>query len=229
MGTQKNATYKVHNGTDFDEINFKTILEQVKFPDGTSLLEFFNNGGKINGDLDLVKNGITSHFGYSSFTPVCSSWSVKGGIIETPVGMNLAVHPGQWSALLPFVNNDLSLGNEYYKFKDIWIGEFLKSPNGYTKLPNGFILQWGQVTFVIDTGTNIMQTINFPISFPNVCLFSNINCNFNRTLGNLTWTDIVNIRATPTSKSELTYYGKHYGATMPQAFEFSAMWLAIGY
>ncbi|MGY5237932.1 gp53-like domain-containing protein [Clostridium tertium] len=164
MGVQKNATYKVHNGTDFDEINFKTIMEQVKFPDGTSLLDFFNNGGKINGDLDLVKNGITSHFGYSSFTPVCSSWSVKGGIIETPVGMNLAVHPGQWSALLPFVNNDLSLGNEYYKFKDIWIGEFLKSPNGYTKLPNGFILQWG----VVDAQHN--NNIYYPIIFPNVAL-----------------------------------------------------------
>lgn len=29
MATQKNATYKVDNGTDFDEIHFKTNTEQV--------------------------------------------------------------------------------------------------------------------------------------------------------------------------------------------------------
>ncbi|GAB6169704.1 hypothetical protein JCM1393_21640 [Clostridium carnis] len=58
MGVQKNATYKVHNGTDFDEINFKTILEQVKFPDGTSLLDFFNKGGTISGNLDIGNNEI---------------------------------------------------------------------------------------------------------------------------------------------------------------------------
>lgn len=34
MGVQKNATYKVHNGTDFDTINFKTIGSQVKMNSG---------------------------------------------------------------------------------------------------------------------------------------------------------------------------------------------------
>lgn len=34
MATQKNAIYKVHNGTDFDEINFKTIAEQIFMKDG---------------------------------------------------------------------------------------------------------------------------------------------------------------------------------------------------
>lgn len=37
MGVQKNATYKVHNGTDFDEINFKTIGSQVKMNSGRDL------------------------------------------------------------------------------------------------------------------------------------------------------------------------------------------------
>ena len=39
MGVQKNATYKVHNGTDFDEINFKTIGSQVKMNNGRNLEE----------------------------------------------------------------------------------------------------------------------------------------------------------------------------------------------
>lgn len=37
MGVQKNATYKVHNGIDFDEIHFKTNDTQVTCSDGRNL------------------------------------------------------------------------------------------------------------------------------------------------------------------------------------------------
>ncbi|WP_170000353.1 tail fiber protein [Campylobacter sp. RM9328] len=42
----------------------------------------------------------------------------------------------------------------------------LKSDNGYTKLPNGFIMQWG----IISTDFRIASNdIIFPIAFPNAC------------------------------------------------------------
>lgn len=37
MGTIKNAVYKVDNGVDFDEINFKTIASQVKTANGSDV------------------------------------------------------------------------------------------------------------------------------------------------------------------------------------------------
>ena len=37
MAVQKNATYKVDNGKDFDEINFKTIASQVKTKKGSDV------------------------------------------------------------------------------------------------------------------------------------------------------------------------------------------------
>jgi|GEM_PF-5860854 len=37
MGVQKKASYKVHNGVDFDEINFKTIASQVKTANGSDV------------------------------------------------------------------------------------------------------------------------------------------------------------------------------------------------
>jgi len=41
------------------------------------------------------------------------------------------------------------------------------SANGYQKLPNGLIIQWGRSA----TLTNgVAQTLNFPIYFPNICL-----------------------------------------------------------
>lgn len=87
MGVQKIANYKVHNGTDFDEINFKTIAAQVKMANGEDL-----------------ENGL--------------------------------------------INN--------------------KERPGYTKLPNGLILQWGIITDTIATSSaSVNISIRFPISFPN--------------------------------------------------------------
>ncbi|GEM_PF-3349913 len=43
MGTVKKAVYKVDNGTDFDEIHFKTDSEQVYMSDGNKLQSFIEN------------------------------------------------------------------------------------------------------------------------------------------------------------------------------------------
>lgn len=43
MGVQKNADYKVHNGVDFDTINFKTIASQVKTNDGSNVETVLSN------------------------------------------------------------------------------------------------------------------------------------------------------------------------------------------
>jgi len=43
---------------------------------------------------------------------------------------------------------------------------------GYTKLPNGLIIQWGNVDWVNTgrVGSRLDITINFPIAFPTQCL-----------------------------------------------------------
>ena len=49
--------------------------------------------------------------------------------------------------------------------------------NGYEKLPNGLIRQWGWSAIPAipsGIGSSVEQTINFPITFPNSCLSVNI-------------------------------------------------------
>ena len=62
MGVQKNATYKVHNGTDFDEINFKTIASQVKMESGIDLESGFANNKDSTGYTKLP-NGLIIQWG----------------------------------------------------------------------------------------------------------------------------------------------------------------------
>lgn len=56
--------------------------------------------------------------------------------------------------------------------------EFKKEPNGYVKLPNGFILQWGATDNPKgDDGktADSFKTMHFPIAFPNRCLSVNLS------------------------------------------------------
>lgn len=52
--------------------------------------------------------------------------------------------------------------------------ENLKATNGYTKLPNGLIMQW---ILTNSTADGVQVTITFPIPFPNQCLNINITKN----------------------------------------------------
>ena len=102
MATQKNATYKVDNRNDFDEINFKTIASQVKMENGTNLESGFFNS---------------------------------------------------------------------------------KADTGYTKLPNGLILQWGISIININNNSGAELDANFPVAFPNKVL--NLQCTV--TWNNINW------------------------------------------
>ena len=97
MGVQKNATYRVHNGIDFDEINFKTIAPQVKLSDGEDVETAIKNTIKrdiaiagslafatgYNNAIDLSKDGIvTINFGVRYHT-VNSNGLVNGQTLFT--------------------------------------------------------------------------------------------------------------------------------------------------
>ena len=79
MGVQKNATYKVHNGTDFDEINFKTIAAQVKMASGVDLESGFASDKSINGHTKLP-NGLIIQWGYVWPTGITAGGSVSGKV-----------------------------------------------------------------------------------------------------------------------------------------------------
>lgn len=63
MAVEKNAIYKVHNGVDFDTINFKTIASQVKMASGVDLESGFLNSKGVTGYTKLP-NGLILQWGW---------------------------------------------------------------------------------------------------------------------------------------------------------------------
>lgn len=135
--------------------------------------DFIENGGTIGGDISL-NNGKILNLQNANFdfciqgengSPVVlstrSTDSVVGDLVLINNTSELCFRPtGSTGA------GKVDIGNPTVPFKDIFLSGVSKSTNGYTKLPNEMILQWG-----ISNGTMISSAANtdikltFPISF----------------------------------------------------------------
>lgn len=149
MGVQKNATYKVHNGTDFDEINFKTIASQVKMASG----------------IDL-----------------------ESGLINS------------------------------------------KNTNGYTKLPNGLIIQWGINDITVPKGGSNAALFNLPISFTqNYGLFGIAQASLNVNGSNAGYIDAITCVCTVADKAQVRIGISDNADRLPSALIFRINWVVMSY
>lgn len=93
-----------------------------------------------------IQHGQTAAFGIES-----SDESDKITVGVGLFGVNKTLYPGQ--------TKDYDLGTTDYRWRDLWLGNYDKSRNGYTRLPNGMIMQWGYIT---NAGSGV---ITFPVAF----------------------------------------------------------------
>ena len=117
---------------------------------------------------------------------------------------------------------------------DVYFGTYSKSTNGYTKLPNGLILQWGVVDFNDQSlsqssyNSNVYytsETVTFPISFPNQLLSVVAQVQDAPGPGRQELVNIWNV-----SNNGFNIEWQMLGNDrFPQSGKFLAYWIAIGY
>lgn len=104
--------------------------------------------------------------------------------------------------------------------------EASKSDSGYTKLPNGMIMQWGKIGTYSNDGNKVSSfDVNFPISFPNKCVNIQVTVNTSDIASGSTTTNYDHyIVATVESKSKALVKIR-WQSTYTNGF----FWFAIGY
>jgi hypothetical protein len=108
---------------------------------------------------------------------------------------------------------------------DLNLAGISKTSNGYTKLPNGMILQWG--TSSTTTANYAVGTITFPIAFPTACL----NVQIGRKMpyyagGGAAYESGILLNGNPTTTS-FQFYVNWAGSQAGSPFW--PIWVAIGY
>lgn len=124
--------------------------------------------------------------------------------------------------------------NERYLFdKNLYFGGYSTTANGYTRLPNGFIMQFGFIPYADNTGDLTGTTtgekvfsLSFPVVFPNACLSLNTTiCIAELEVENDTWSQVYGVTA---SGATILNQTTNAESSSQQPY-LGIYWQAIGY
>ena len=123
-----------------------------------------------------------------------------------------------------------NIGSVNVPWDDIYLRGVSKQANGYTKLPNGLIMQWGGKDLKISGGGgNSYISTSLPISFSSMILCCGATIDYNITENSGAWIEYINLNVRPNGK-----VGLHFNATNIHKMwtgdkTFRIMWFAVGY
>ena len=183
---------------------------------------FKTSGGEISGNLSAIQLATKSPSTNYRWAEETHNTGYK--IISS----NTNPSTGDWREEFIMAHDGFApkngkvLGTSENPWNDIFIKGISKNTNGYTKLPNGMILQWGTVAGSISNGFKQLW-VNFPITFPNTC--HAVICTPKTSggydlSGLLVETDFNSIGLNFNIRQILGNVGNH---------AFQATWIAIGY
>ena len=178
----------------------------INFPFGATI-DNITKPITISGNTMYYRENVTNNSGFSHLSRFEDD-SLGGKVNQN--GIEFRKNYGETSgSFRPMVDNALDLGSSNYKWKDIYLNGVNKNANGYTKLPNGLIMQWG--TAKSWSGGHIWTT--YPITFPNSTLSVNLSLITDNVSG------IVNCNSFNNS-------GLNFVSNLSQ---LDVKWVAIGY
>lgn len=191
MLTTKNYNFKKPELTDsppditvFNE-NFDDIDEKL-FEALKTLKDFFANGGEIGGTITFPKgitrqtlqkinmrgkdytqrSGLSNYNGYPTWATVIEDPdddnNTNGLLFMLGSGSGDAYNDNYVRPLKMGYAQKNNIGSANVPWDDLFLRGSTKNVNGYTKLPNGFILQWGAVS--VTGGVNGVEVV-LPIAF----------------------------------------------------------------
>lgn len=182
---------------------------------------YLTPGEIIEGTVGTAKSlSIRGQYGNKiDLRPYATDGTVKGAIVLDP----------NTKSLYPLVDNDTMLGTSSMRFKDIYVGDCKKDMTGYTKLPNGFLRQWGKTTIrmLMDDEYN-QVTITFPCMFSTNVYCRGAHVGFNATTQNNLYCSNFNVTLTPTGLTGATLKIHNVLSRLNEDCEFQIFWFAEG-
>lgn len=166
----KDAQNKATDWDTFKKVGGE-IVGPVKGVTGTNGHRFFEHTGVFNSRNALLRMNTANMSGYPALINLIEDLdnpnNNNGFLFALGNGKNGDAYKD--SFLRPVYSaygaGSVNLGSPSIPWDDIYLKGSSKATNGYTKLPNGFILQWG-----VNAGLQTGWGTSFPIAFPTACV-----------------------------------------------------------
>lgn len=204
-----------------DELNRVGALE----PQVASWVDYKNNGGNVGGNVKFNNNiEITDNIIQSNLSELALNDNNNYGY-ATVILKNKGQGIGEFTAR---EGQNIDLGSPSIGFQNVYIQGLSKSQPGYTKLPNGFIMQWGILNVDINPPNSFSFDVILPIAFPTETLYCSGNVKYNFTKDNDHYIEHINVSIQTLGSDRLRIKARDVGV-LDTASRFQVHWFAIGY
>lgn len=190
------------------------LIENTSLSTTTSLQSFVSNELKTSSDNLESK--------YATLSQSIST-------LQSSLSSGLSNADGKFTLKTDFEAHKQDADNKFTLKTDF---ENYKDTDGYTKLPNGLIIQWGKVGKYPPNATKIKEILNFPITFPNQCLSIASHINDNAIGDDAHASEADQNRNVYVKTNDITKSGFIYTMHTPvenTGLGWEFRWIAIGY
>ena len=190
------------------------LIENTSLSTTTSLQSFVSNELKTSSDNLESK--------YATLSQSIST-------LQSSLSSGLSNADGKFTLKTDFEAHKQDADNKFTLKTDF---ENYKDTDGYTKLPNGLIIQWGKVGKYPPNATKIKEILNFPITFPNQCLSIASHINDNAIGDDAHASEANQNRNVYVKTNDITKSGFIYTMHTPvenTGLGWEFCWIAIGY
>lgn len=190
------------------------LIENTSLSTTTSLQSFVSNELKTSSDNLESK--------YATLSQSIST-------LQSSLSSGLSNADGKFTLKTDFEAHKQDADNKFTLKTDF---ENYKDTDGYTKLPNGLIIQWGKVGKYPPNATKIKEILNFPITFPNQCLSIASHINDNAIGDDAHASEANQNRNVYVKTNDITKSGFIYTMHTPvenTGLGWEFRWIAIGY
>ena len=190
------------------------LIENTSLSTTTSLQSFVSNELKTSSDNLESK--------YATLSQSIST-------LQSSLSSGLSNADGKFTLKTDFEAHKQDADNKFTLKTDF---ENYKDTDGYTKLPNGLIIQWGRVGKYPPNATKIKEILNFPITFPNQCLSIASHINDNAIGDDAHASEADQNRNVYVKTNDITKSGFIYTMHTPvenTGLGWEFRWIAIGY
>ena len=183
-------------------------------------------GNIYSHDTVVYKNGVDSM--------ICND--SKGGSIgiqtyckngDVPLVVFTSGEKQDDSTFRPNTANNLKigLGSAQARWRELYFGDYYRDLNGYTDLPNGMKIVWGNFDIYMEPNSCQFKAVTFSKEFKSQVFFSGANCRLNITDSGSGWADNMTVNCCNTALNSASIAIRYNGNT---AKSFKVCWFAVG-
>ena len=189
---------------------------------------FKNTGGTINGTINVNDANLNGSLNFSGVLNNTDLKTENKKIFDIKRDTGDQIYFGNGSLKMVLDAKEFNAYGAFNCHSGINIPNNSISSIGYTKLPNGLIMQWGSFDMSIGQSSYVLQQVTLPLVYSNKIVSCFANAMWNNTDSGTGYIDNLITQCSTIAKSNITIGVRNFSGTSGIK-NFKINWLTIGY